>query len=111
MKNRKRAIRRRNRRIKMIRRLQGDRNEHYDDLSSPCWGERALSHEEPGAVCDLAALRRLVGRTFSRFADTPKDCSCGVGCGNPRRRAQRPRDRRTFQEARAEAAQQALDSY
>ena len=25
------------------------------------------------------------GRTFSRFADTPKSCSCSLGCGNPRR--------------------------
>lgn len=95
----------------MIRRLQADRNEHYDDFSCACWGERALSYEEWGAACDPAAFRRLVGRTFSRFADTPKFCSCGAGCGNPRRREKGPRDRRTFQEARAETVQQALDSY
>jgi hypothetical protein len=46
----------------MRRRLSEDRNQHYTDLTCPCW-------TDPKAM--------------ARFREQPQLCSCS-GCGNPR---------------------------
>jgi len=45
------------------RRLKEDRNQHYDDLTCPCWSN---------------------GKAIARFKEQPQLCS-GPCCGNPRR--------------------------
>lgn len=47
---------------KMARRLKEDRNQHYRDLSCPCWTD---------------------GKAMARFKEQPQHCS-GVCCGNQR---------------------------
>lgn len=47
----------------MWRRLKEDRNQHYRDLSCPCWTD---------------------AKTMAFFKEQPKRCSCR-GCGNQRR--------------------------
>jgi len=47
----------------MCRRLSEDRNQHYDDLSCPCWWD---------------------GRAQARFKEQPKLLSCYC-CSSPRR--------------------------
>jgi len=66
---RTRAERRWNREVKAWRRIKEDRQQHMYSRSCPCFGSED---------------RRVWGRTFARFADTPKPCSCRI-CGNPRR--------------------------
>lgn len=58
-----RAYRRHKAHTKMMRRLKEDRNEHYDDLTCPCW-------HDP--------------RAMARFKEQPQICSC-LGCGNQRK--------------------------
>lgn len=48
----------------MWRRLKEDRNQHYEDLSCPCWHDK-------GAM--------------AQFKEQPKRCSNPMCCGNPRR--------------------------
>jgi hypothetical protein len=69
---RTRADRRWNREVKAWRRIKEDRAQHGQSSASqdcPCFGD-----EDPA----------IWGRTFARFADTPKTCGCWM-CGNPRR--------------------------
>jgi len=47
----------------MWRRLKEDRNEHYNDLSCPCWFDP---------------------KAMAFFKEQPKRCSCWM-CSNPRR--------------------------
>lgn len=61
----------------MWRRLKEDRNQHYDDLSCPCWHD---------------------SRAMARFKEQPQVCSCW-GCGNARKI-----EGLTIQERRAKAA-------
>jgi hypothetical protein len=75
---RNRGWRRRERHIKMMRRLKDDRNTHYNDLDCPC---------------------RVDPRARARFADYPAVCS-GICCGNPRR-SQGGKKALTVQERRA----------
>lgn len=60
---RTRAFRRHQATRHMRRRLKEDRNQHYDDLTCPCWHD---------------------GRAMARFREQPQVCSC-MGCGNQRR--------------------------
>lgn len=60
---RSRAFRRHQARSHMWRRLKEDRNEHYEDLSCPCY-------TDPKAM--------------AVFKEQPKLCSCWM-CRNPRR--------------------------
>lgn len=60
---RSRAFRRHQTQRHMWRRLKEDRNQHYEDLTCPCWTDR---------------------RTMARFKEQPKLCSCWMCC-NPRR--------------------------
>jgi hypothetical protein len=46
----------------MWRRLKEDRNEHYNDLSCPCWTDK---------------------KAMARFKEQPQHCSC-ESCGNQR---------------------------
>lgn len=48
----------------MSRRLKEDRNQHYDDLTCPCWTDP---------------------RAMARFKEQPKLCSKLWCCGNQRR--------------------------
>ena len=59
---RNRAFRRHQTYRHMWRRLKEDRNEHYDDLSCPCWSDK---------------------RAMARFKEQPKLCAC-YWCRNPR---------------------------
>jgi hypothetical protein len=59
---RTRAFRRHMTQTKMWRRLKEDRNQHYNDLSCPCWHSR---------------------RAMARFKEQPQVCSCIV-CGSQR---------------------------
>jgi len=61
------------------RRLSEDRNQHYRDLTCPCW-------TDPKAM--------------ARFKEQPKRCSCFM-CGNPRRHAGTRLAQQTHQERRA----------
>jgi hypothetical protein len=69
-----RAERRWFRYVKGMRRLKADRQEH-----SP-YGTKTLEE-----TCDCFAPKesKAFGKIFSRFADTPKPCSC-ISCGNKR---------------------------
>lgn len=60
---RTRAFRRHQATRHMMRRLKEDRNQHYNDLSCPCWTD----------------MRRM-----ARFKEQPKLCSKPWCCGNPR---------------------------
>ena len=60
---RTRAFRRHQTQRHMWRRLNEDRNQHYDDLACRCWS-------------DL--------KEMARFKEQPQHCSCW-GCGNQRR--------------------------
>lgn len=46
----------------MWRRLKEDRNQHYNDLTCPCWTDK---------------------KAMARFKEQPKLCSCWMCC-NPR---------------------------
>lgn len=46
----------------MWRRLKEDRNQHYNDLSCPCYSDK---------------------KAMARFKEQPQVCSC-TGCGNQR---------------------------
>lgn len=59
---RNRAFRRAKANNKMWRRLKEDRNQHYNDLTCPCWTDR---------------------KVMARFKEQPAVCSC-MGCGNQR---------------------------
>ncbi len=59
---RSRAFRRHMAHSKMWRRLKEDRNQHYNDLSCPCWTDP---------------------KTMARFKEQPKLCSCWM-CRNAR---------------------------
>lgn len=60
---RTRAFRRHQAHRHMWRRLKEDRNQHYDDLTCPCWSDP---------------------KTMARFKEQPKRCSCR-SCANRRR--------------------------
>jgi len=62
--NREKSYRRHQEISHMWRRLKEDRNQHYEDLSCPCW-------------TDVKAM--------ARFKEQPKNCSCHLCC-NVRRR-------------------------
>lgn len=57
-----RAFRRHQSISKMMRRLKEDRNEHYNDLSCPCWYDK---------------------KAMARFKEQPKMTSCYC-CSSPR---------------------------
>jgi hypothetical protein len=57
-----RALRRHQAISHMRRRLKEDRNQHYDDLTCPCWTD---------------------GKAMARFKEQPQGCSQRC-CGNPR---------------------------
>jgi hypothetical protein len=61
---RTRAYRRHKAYTNMKRRLQEDRNQHYTDLTCPCWSDPVV---------------------MAWFKEQPKRCSCSLGCGNGRR--------------------------
>ena len=64
----------------MWRRLKEDRNQHYDDLSCPCWHDKAAR---------------------AAFKEQPKFCSNPLCCGNPRRlKGANIKERLTIQELR-----------
>lgn len=74
---RERAFRRTKADSKMMRRLKEDRNQHYNDLTCPCWTDK---------------------KTMARFKEQPKLCSCS-GCGNQRQYyGDTIQERRHFQE-------------
>lgn len=56
---RNRAFRRHQIYRHMWRRLKEDRNQHYDDLSCPCWTD---------------------GKAMAKFKEQPKLCSCWMCC-------------------------------
>jgi hypothetical protein len=60
--SRNRAYRRHQAYRHMWRRLKEDRNEHYNDLTCPCWSG---------------------GRAMTRFKEQPQECSC-YGCRSQR---------------------------
>jgi hypothetical protein len=65
---RSRAFRRHQTERHMRRRLSEDRNQHYDDLSCPCWGDpriMARFKEQPARdwVWRCWERRQLAGRT------------------------------------------------
>lgn len=72
------ALRRWQAETHMRRRLSEDRNQHYDDLSCPCYGDR---------------------KAMARFKEQPKHCSCWV-CNYRKREQAGPtlQERRAFQE-------------
>lgn len=63
----------------MWRRLKEDRNQHYDDLTCPCY---------------------TPGKAMARFKEQPKTCSNPECCGNPRRVNKFGPGKRTIQERR-----------
>ena len=71
---RNRAFRRHQANRHMWRRLKEDRNQHYENLSCPCWTDR---------------------KAMAKFKEQPKLCSCWM-CSN-----QRNHFGPTFQELRA----------
>jgi hypothetical protein len=73
---RSRAFRRHQTDAHMWRRLKEDRNQHYRDLSCPCWTDK---------------------KAMARFKEQPKLCSCWM-CANERR-GNRLQDK-TMQEVR-----------
>jgi hypothetical protein len=75
----RRAKRRHQTHVHMMRRLKEDRNQHYNDLDCPCW-------TDPKAI--------------ARFKESPARCSC-LACGNPRRHQLPLKERLTRQELRA----------
>ena len=66
---RTRAYRRWIRSVKAWRRINEDRAQHGQSRDCPCWDESDM---------------QTWGRTFARFADTPRLCSCWM-CANPRK--------------------------
>ena len=72
---RSRAYRRHQTYRHMWRRLKEDRNQHYNDLSCPCWTDK---------------------KSMAKFKEQPKTCS-GICCGN-----QRQYYGRSMQERRAD---------
>jgi hypothetical protein len=60
---RSRAYRRHMAYTKMMRRLKEDRNEHYNDLTCPCWSDP---------------------KAMARFKEQPQRCSWSC-CGNQRK--------------------------
>lgn len=50
----------------MWRRLKEDRNQHYEDLSCPCWTDK---------------------KAMARFKEQPKTCSCYMCCNVRNRRS------------------------
>lgn len=56
---RNRSFRRHQTQRHMWRRLKEDRNQHYDDLSCPCWSDK---------------------KAMARFKEQPKLCSCWMCC-------------------------------
>lgn len=70
MANRSYEYRRHKRYVKGIRRIKQDRAEHGDAWIRP-GGEAVVVCE-----CFEADAEHGRGRTFARFADTPKYCSC-----------------------------------
>jgi len=81
---RNQAYRRFKRFVKGMRRIKEDRQQHGNDRSCECFSVDA----EQGK-----------GKTFARFADTPKNCSCTM-CGSPRKWA-KGKEALTRQEMRA----------
>lgn len=80
---RNRAYRRHKSNSKMWRRLKEDRNQHYEDLTCPCWTDK---------------------KAMAVFKEQPKRCG-KMCCANPRKGgafASSRRERLTMQERRAE---------
>lgn len=72
-----RAFRRHQARRHMRHRLKEDRNQHYNNLTCPCW-------HDP--------------RAMARFKEQPQICSCR-GCGNQRKwEGLTIQERRAFQD-------------
>lgn len=67
------------------RRLKEDRNQHYDNLTCPCWTDK---------------------RAMARFKEQPQTCSQRC-CGNPRK-WEKGQDRLTVQERRFASEQEPL---
>lgn len=84
---RTRAYRRHKATANMWRRLKEDRNQHYDNLSCPCWYDP---------------------RIMSKFKEQPKLCSCFM-CRNPRRVAWSKKERLTMPERRQDCADKYVD--
>jgi ferredoxin-thioredoxin reductase catalytic subunit len=73
---RSRAFRRHQTNTHMWRRLKEDRNQHYNDLTCPCWSDK---------------------KAMAKFKEQPKHCSCYM-CRSPRKNG--GSDRLTVQEKR-----------
>ena len=78
MAGRTRAFRRHQTDRHMWRRLKEDRNQHYRDLSCPCWNDP---------------------KAMARFKEQPKICGRAC-CGNPRHNGWNSSERLTIQERR-----------
>lgn len=74
-----RAFRRHKSHSKMMRRLKEDRNEHYMDLSCPCWYDK---------------------KAMARFKEQPKLCSCSMCCNVRRNEWTKENGKLTLQELR-----------
>ena len=72
-----RALRRHQAQSHMMRRLKEDRNQHYDQLTCPCWTDK---------------------KAMARFKEQPQLCSRHC-CGNPRRH-EKGKSKLTLQEQR-----------
>lgn len=77
---RSRAFRRHQTDRHMWRRLNEDRNQHYNDLTCACWSDP---------------------KAMARFKEQPQVCSEPGCCGNPRRLGKWSSGERTIQERRA----------
>lgn len=77
--SRSRAFRRHQAETHMWRRVKEDRNQHYRDLSCPCY--------QPG-------------KAMARFKEQPQVCSSPDCCGNPRRKGKWNKGQLTMQERR-----------
>lgn len=73
---RSRSFRRHQAERHMWRRLKEDRNQHYNDLSCPCWHDK---------------------RAMAKFKEQPKLCSCWM-CRNVRSKMGNRAAGKTFQE-------------
>jgi hypothetical protein len=79
----KRAVRRHQAFTHMMRRLTEDRNQHYEDLSCPCY--------QPGYG-------------MAKFKEQPCHCSNPYCCGNPRKQKKSKIENLTLQERKQHVA-------
>ena len=71
---RNRAFRRHKANAKMMRRLRSDRNQHYRDLTCPCWTDpRAMARfkEQPQLFCrcPMCSMDRYERKSHPRFSE------------------------------------------